>query len=140
MLSLNTSYKNFIRGKAKTILWIYNSLNLGNIYGTLGSCEILNLFFVLGLQKLIQYLRKAFIHYDKLNKLQAVHLPWGGFFISMASWVMYVQIFSNLFGLLSLYFSGFHLRISPASFNSIQYRNTLLSIDRYTYRHISIFF
>lgn len=82
--------------------------------------------------------RKAFIHYDKLNNLQAVHLPWGRFFISMASWVMYVKIFSNLSSSLSLCFSGFHLRISPASLNSMQYKDTFLPTDRLDDRKICI--
>ena len=138
MILLNTPYKILLWKEQKhyvniyifftffySFLWIYNYLNIENIYGTLGLCELLNPFFVLAWQKVVQYAIKAFFHYDKLNNLQIVCLPWGGFFISMVRWMMYVQIFSNLSGSPSLCFSEFHLRISPASFNSIQYRNTI---------------
>lgn len=82
-------------------------------------------YFCSCLKKISTVCYKILYPFWQTEHLQAVHLPWGGFFISMASWVMYVQIFSNLSGLLSFCFSEFHLSISPGSFNSIQYRNTL---------------
>lgn len=103
----------------------------------LGSCKILNPSFAIAVQNLLQHARKSLHPPWQTQQAPGCSSAKGSIFHFNASWVMYVQTLSNLPDCLSLFFSGFHLKL--VQFHLITHTTLCRKKDWYAFINASNF-